>query len=339
MPRPDRSRPMPVKHWSRAGLMLTDWCCASCACCYANCSPGRGRWMTVEQAVGIWQDLAAASPHGCRVHLTGGEVFGRYDLLLEVCRTAHAQGLELEAVETNGFWADAPSLVRSRLAELDAAGMGRLVISADPFHQQYVPIERPRLLAAVAEDALGRSRVRVRWADWLAEGFDTAQLSRWRRDEVFAEYAAGGRDRLVGRAAEALTGRLKLKPPSEYDDNPCGNRLLRGRHVHVAPGGEIWPATCVGIVAGNALREGVSAVWKALSEQAEQAAVIGPLSVRGPVALLDEACQADCRVLSCGYASKCHLCYRLRQALRLAGRHDQRLGPAEVYGAAEPAGP
>jgi hypothetical protein len=94
--------------------------------------------------------------------------------------------------------------VRERLAALDAAGMGRLTISADPYHQQFVPIARVRLAAAVAEEVLGAARVRVRWRDWLAEGFDTGDLDAARRQEVFAAWLARGRERLSGRAAVEL---------------------------------------------------------------------------------------------------------------------------------------
>ena len=75
---------MPVKYWSRAGLMLTDWCNAACACCYANCDGRGSRWMAPDEVLAIWADLIAAAPGGCRVHLTGGEVFGRFEYLLDV---------------------------------------------------------------------------------------------------------------------------------------------------------------------------------------------------------------------------------------------------------------
>ena len=97
---------MPVKYWSFAGIMLTYWCSARCRCCYLCCSPDRHERMTAEQAVEVWRQLRAASPHGCRVHLTGGEPFGDWELLIDVCRRAAREGLQpLEKVETNAFWA------------------------------------------------------------------------------------------------------------------------------------------------------------------------------------------------------------------------------------------
>jgi hypothetical protein len=327
--------PMPVKYWSRAGLMLTDWCNAACACCYASCGPAGRTWMSVAAAVGIWRDLLEASPHGCRVHLTGGEVFGRFDYLLELCRAAQSEGLgPLEAIETNGYWAEDPADVRQRLEALDAAGMGRLTVSTDPYHQRHVPIERVRLLVRIAEQILGPNRVRVRFRDWLADGFDLIDMPQHQVEEAFTRYATGGRERLTGRAAEGLDGEMPLKTAAEFDDKPCRERILRGRHVHSAPTGEIWPATCVGIVVGNALDRPARDIWADLNAEFDRLAVVGELSRRGPVGLLEAARDHGFVPRPEGYAGKCQLCFHLRRHLRRSGAYAAALGPADVYAGA-----
>ena len=328
---------MPVKHWGRAGLMLTDWCNAACACCYACCGPAGQTWMSLEEALRVWQGLVQASPHGCRVHLTGGEAFGRYDHLLAVCQAAARAGLgPLEAVETNGFWAADEALVRRRLAELSAAGMGRLTVSADPYHQQFVPIDRVRALARVAGEVLGSHRVRIRWTDWLSQGFNTDNIPAPKRRELFAQYAAAGRDRITGRAAWELGGLLALKPLGELDDNPCGDRLLRSRGVHVAPTGEVWLATCIGVAAGNALNRPVASLWRELADGWARHPVIGPLSQSGPVGLLASVGEGFVPNPS-GYHTKCHLCFELRRHLARRRELAEWIGPGGVYGLTEPA--
>ncbi|HUS46568.1 MAG TPA: radical SAM protein, partial [Phycisphaerae bacterium] len=205
MPRANRSEPMPVRYWSSAGLLITYRCNARCASCYLCCGPERDEQMTVESAVAIWQGLIQASPHGCKVHVSGGEPFTDWPLLIEICRAARRAGLgPLVKVETNAFWAADDQIVRQYVTALDDAGMAKLCISVDPYHQQYVPLERARLAAAVAEELLGAGRVQVRWRDWLDGGFGTGSLSPADRRGVFAEYAARGRDRFNGRAAESL---------------------------------------------------------------------------------------------------------------------------------------
>ena len=64
--------------WEYAGLLLTYWCNARCACCYVYGGPDRGGSMSVDTAVSLWRSLdRLASQHGkrMRIHLSGGEPF------------------------------------------------------------------------------------------------------------------------------------------------------------------------------------------------------------------------------------------------------------------------
>jgi organic radical activating enzyme len=346
MPNYQGKAPMPVKYWSFAGIMLTCWCSARCACCYLCCSPDRREEMTVDEALEVWRQLGEASPRGCRVHLTGGEPFGNWERLIEVCRQGARMGLgPLEKVETNGFWADDESVIRSRLRELDQAGMEMLGISADPYHQQFVPIERCRTLARVAAEVLGPQRVQVRWRDWLEEGCDTSDLSAPERKDLFARYALRGRERLCGRAAQRVACDLPQKPPEEFADKPCRNSLLRGRHVHVAPGGLVMPGTCAGILLGRIGPDySASKLWQSLTQNLSSRPIVATLAESGPVGLLERA-KALGFAPRPGYGGKCHLCWDIRRFL--AGRGDveparvqvesgtasvgEELGPAWLY--------
>lgn len=322
---------MPVKHWSFAGLVLTYWCPARCASCYLCCSPARREEMSVEQALGVWESLATASPHGCRVHLTGGDPFGDWPRLIEICRRAHASGLRtLDKVETNAFWAVDRGEAVERLRALDAAGMGTLGISADPYHQQFVPIERCRTLASAAEEVLGAARVQVRWRDWLAEGIDTSAMEEPARAELFARYARGGRDRYNGRAATTLAPAALCKSAGELADMPCREALLRSRHIHVDGGGMVMPGTCAGLVLGRLDIDApdVAGLWRRIEADWSRRPIVGTLADRGPAGLLERAVAAGHRPQE-AYAGKCHLCWAVRSAL-LAG-HGDELGPEWMY--------
>lgn len=339
---------MAIKHWSFAGLILTYWCNARCQSCYLSCGPergGAGDEMSVDSALAVWAGLAAACPHGCRIHLSGGEPFGDWPRLLEICRRAHQAGLSipggagpLEKVETNAFWAESAEIVRSRVVALAELGMRKFAISADPYHQQFVPIERCRLAASIAEDVLGADRVQVRWRDWLADGFDTHTISPQQRSEVFARYAAAGRDRYNGRAARALAEDIDLaqcKTVAELADMPCRESLLRGRHVHIDGAMRVMPGTCAGIVLGqlppmHSGRLDVASVWQELLRTHEQRPIVGCLARAGPVGLLELARPMGF-VPRKAYASKCQLCWEVRTFL--AGRHfaPQELCPSWLY--------
>ncbi|NQU76780.1 MAG: hypothetical protein HQ546_10760 [Planctomycetes bacterium] len=286
----------------------------------------------MDRAADIWADLIDASPHGCQIHLTGGEVFGRFEHLLAVCAEGQRRGLQgLQAVETNAFWATSVEVIRSRLTALDDLGIGRLTISTDPYHQQYVSIDQPRLLAEIGKEVLGHQRVRIRWEDWLNEGYSTDHMSQDALHQVFIDYAARGRDRFTGRAVDGLDAKTSLKPASAFDGDHCGQRLLRGKHVHISPTGEVWPTTCVGITVGNALDQPISQIWAALNEPALQGPIVGPLIASGPCSLLALSEQRGYSPRAQGYASKCQLCYDVRRHLHQLPELARFLAPASVY--------
>ncbi len=293
----------------------------------------------MDEALRLWRELIEASPHGCRVHLTGGEAFGQWDRLIELCRRAKAERLgPLANVETNAFWATDERIVRDRLAALDAAGMDKFVISADPYHQQYVPIDRPRLAARVAEDVLTPARVQVRWRDWLADGADTSSMAEADRRELFSRYAADGRDRMNGRATGQLAPAIADKSLADLAGQPCREAILRNRQVHVGPGGWIMPGVCAGIVIGRAgPRRSVGDCWRRLADDHASRPVLGALASGGPVGLLPLATEAGFTPAD-RYAGKCHLCWSIRLHLHSRGLFPQELGPAELYRSAMPVG-
>jgi hypothetical protein len=322
---------MPVKYWSFAGLLMTYWCDARCASCYLNCGPDRTEWLDPDRGAAFWEGLVAASAQGCRVHLTGGEPFGRWELLIGLCRRAKEQGLgPLEKVETNASWGVGEKLVRDRLAALDDAGMHKLVVSTDPYHQEFVPIERARLLARVAEDVLGAHRIQVRWRDWLARGFDTGRLAERERNRLFAQYASAGRDRQNGRAADRLAPLLPARPAREYANQPCSEALLRSRHVHVGPDGLVMPGVCAGIVLGRLGPDSAADVWRRLDAEHDARPIVSTLAREGPVGLLPGAAAAGFAPAA-GYADKCHLCWDVRRFFVREGMHLEELGPAWAY--------
>jgi hypothetical protein len=192
----------------------------------------------------------------------------------------------------------------------------------------------------VAEEVLGPERVLVRWADWLAEGTDPADLPPARREALLAEWAARGRDRLAGRAAGRLPARLELHPPAAFADTPCRDAILRSRHVHVDAGGLLCPGTCAGLVLGRASdAASIGRLWAELDEAfgRERPPADGPfelvalLAEAGPVALMRRARAEGYPPRTEGYAGKCHLCWHVRRWLFDRSLAGDRLGPAEVY--------
>ncbi len=330
---PDRRDHLAV--WEYAGLMLTYWCNARCAFCYVYSGPDRGGDMSRDDAIRLWRELdELARAHGktMRIHLAGGEPTGDWPRLVSIIRAARDAGLtRLEKVETNAFWATSDGLTRARLELLDALGMERLIISADVYHQEFIPVERVERCVRMAREVLGRGRLIVRWWDFYQQPVETRRLDDAERARAFQAALTRHQDRLAGRAAERLTDFFPLRPAAAFAGENCIGEVLHSRHVHIDPYGNIFPGVCAGIILGNAAERSVSEVWRSLAETWPAHPVVGPVVRGGSFELMRAAEQLGYTERPEGYANKCHLCSHVRQFLLDHGHWPAAVGPAECY--------
>ncbi len=321
--------------WEFAGLLLTYWCNARCAFCYVYGGPDRGGEMPVADAVKLWAGLdRLAARHGkqMRIHLSGGEPFGDWPRLASTVRTARDAGLiPPEKIETNAFWATDDDRTRAWLELADALGLGTLVVSTDVYHQEFVPIERVRRCVQIGRKVLGRGRVRVRWWESLHEPMDLRGLSPVEKQRAYRVALQRHKDRLSGRAAGRLALLLARYPAEHFKDQHCAEEVLRSRHVHVDPYGNVFPGVCNGIILGNALKQGVEGVWQGLSGRWRENPVVEAVVTGGSFELMERAKTFGYGELPGGYANKCHLCTHVRQFLVDEGRWPEFVGPPECY--------
>ena len=236
-----------------AGLLPTDWCSARCRHCYVQAGPEGARWMTVEAAAGHLAALARLGVEADEVHIGGGEPFGDFDRLLAIVRAARDAGLAgVGYVETNGYWATSEKVVRERLTALAAAGMRQISLSADPYHQEFVPPECVQLLYATAREVLGPGGVRVRRWKWLREARNVAAMTDAERTALLTEFLRRYPERMSGRAADELAPLAPRVAPDALPADGCRAAILESGHVHVDPDGWVYPGTCAGLVLGRA---------------------------------------------------------------------------------------
>lgn len=340
--------------WDRAGLMLTYWCNARCRFCYVNCSPEYTHWADDRTVLSWYRSICTMarteSDGPARIHLTGGEPFGNFELVCRVLSGIRAEQLDpLEKLETNAFWAtdyDRTVEILTRLAQL---GLQLLAISADEYHQEYVPIERVRLAASVAAAILGPDAVRVRWWDHI-EDTCNGECTTCTSTSTGTAPQWNPRDRLTGRAATHIAPTQPLYPLAHFEDQNCRRGLLRSRHIHIDPHGWIMPGTCSGILVGHvgtaedcpdqlATRtvhdtdaddadDTVYGQWQRLRDSWRNRPVFSALATGGPVALASLATGHGFVGHNGRYASKCHACTVIRQFLCERGLYSDELGPA-----------
>jgi hypothetical protein len=324
--------------WTFAGILLTYWCNARCPFCYVCCGPDATEWVDPLDAVRWWQELdemARRLGKTVKIHLTGGEPFGKWPVLLEVAARAHEKGLTagggFQKVETNAYWATDAGIVQERLAALDRLGMQKLVVSTDPFHQMFVAPERVRTCVETARRVLGPQRVQARWLDWYDHMQDLRNVPPGQTYELFREAITQHRERLTGRAAAEVAPLLPGLPVDSYVGQACDRPILGSRHVHIDPYGNVLAGTCTGVLLGNARDRPLHAIWADLAELSNLHPLLSQLIEGGPHALLPYARPLGFEPRPAGYASKCHLCSHIRQFLYENQRFAGTLGPRECY--------
>ena len=285
--------------------------------------------MTVDDVLTYWKGLEAMAGPAAKVHLTGGEAFANWPALLAILQAAHAQGLYAHEVETNAFWCTEPHQVRQRCLQLNQLNLGRLVVSCDLYHQRYIPFERVKMLVQIAKDVLGDHRVRVRWRDFFANPVDISDLSPQQSRQAYRRAWHSHHDRLTGRAAEEIAPLLEMHDLDTYAGQNCRKSLLASRHVHIDPSGNVLPGACSGLVVGNARQNTLPQLWDLLLSGEDQ--ILQTLVQQGPHGLVSIGAQLGYQPDQDGFASKCHLCTKVRRFLWDTGKFAPTIGPQQCY--------
>ncbi|MCM1176016.1 MAG: radical SAM protein [Blautia sp.] len=118
---------------------LTDKCNAQCSVCCLFCSPENN---AVLDSSLVKSYIRQAKEMGTvrLISFTGGEALMCPGELRECVRYAHQMGFEVSLV-TNGFWGADYRKGFALMESLLQDGLNRITISADKFHQEYIPIQ------------------------------------------------------------------------------------------------------------------------------------------------------------------------------------------------------
>lgn len=112
------------------GIQVTNRCNMTCEHCITSSGPredGELGWDDIEPAI------RGAAPYVDGVCVTGGEPLLRRELTLAIIRLTRELGL-VASIVTNGSWARSPSAAQQTVADLADAGLDRLAVSYDRFH-------------------------------------------------------------------------------------------------------------------------------------------------------------------------------------------------------------
>lgn len=134
--------------YNTQGIRVTNVCNLTCDHCITDSSPhARGdlEWSRIEGAI------RSAAPYVDGVCVTGGEPLLRRETTMRVIRLTRALGLG-RSIVTNGYWARDGSEAARVFSELEDAGLDRLAVSFDRFHDRLVSSSSLNTLLATGAD-------------------------------------------------------------------------------------------------------------------------------------------------------------------------------------------
>jgi len=297
-----------------SGIITNYVCTAACRHCMFASAPHLSKeYISAEMAEKLAVLLQEAGTRS--VHIGGGEPFMNFDALTTLISTLRHHGVGIDYIETNAFWCSDDDFIKERLSKLKALGVETIMVSVDPFHIEFVPLERPirlcRMLRTCGFDYfIWKERyLRSLWnldhSRTCSQEELKAALGEKYISETASEYGLG----MNGRAlfiADSLYPRRAAE--AWLSDVPCSS-LGDTSHCHLDLYGNIVPSGCPGISADarDYLEENFPA---------ELYPVLYRLTSGGIRALYEYACSKGFVPIPQGYPSRCALCYAMRKYLR-----------------------
>ncbi len=295
------------------GIITNYYCSSRCRHCVYNSSPHWPKdYMTAELADEIFSTLRKL---GCyAVHIGGGEPLLNPKALLPILKSAENHGIHIEYIETNASWFKDIKSAGDLLTELKSRNVNTLLISIDPFHNEYVPFCKVKGLI----EACHKFGIEV--FPWLMDFWsplDAMEDTRTHRLEDYERLFGTGYTlqllrkyplNLKGRALNTFKKYLKTFSVKEILQRSAPCMELTGvHHFHIDLYGNFIPQSCPGL--SIALRD------LAKGAAPEKYPVIHALYTTGIKGLYDLAAREYGFVAKESYAGKCDLCHDIRRYL------------------------
>ncbi|MBL7219579.1 MAG: hypothetical protein ISS69_05670 [Phycisphaerae bacterium] len=315
------------------GVMLTYRCTNKCKHCLYRCSPQQvDTWMSLDLAEQVFAAMAR-EPQLRDVHIAGGEATLKMDLLADVIALAVRMGVSLSYLETNAMWCTDGDTARESFLRLARAGLPGVLVSASPYHNEFVPFVRTQTCVEAAIDVFGRGGVIV----WIPQLYQALAQMPADRTNTLAEFchAAGLSDEIGavgriyglipgGRVLDELRDCYPARPAEDFSSCRCDGELYNTSHFHIDPFGNLFTGLCPGIAAGK-----IGDLHPQIT--AENHPVFWHLATGGPCALMQWARDHhNYQPQRDAYISKCDLCTDIRRHLHALGGFEE-IAPDTFY--------
>jgi MoaA/NifB/PqqE/SkfB family radical SAM enzyme len=292
-------------------ILLTYQCNYECEHCFVWGSPRQTGVFTLIQLENVYQQALELGTVR-KIYYEGGEAFLYYPILVKAVARAKELGF-WTGIVSNNYWATNVEDATEWLRPLVEAGLDTIELSTDLFHgnEMETPESRNALAAAYQLGLITASTICI----------DPPSGYRNPSESKPGEPVTSGGVMYRGRAAEMLVVGLPRQPWEAFTTCPYEDLANPGR-IHLDPLGNLH--LCQGVVMGNLFQQPLKQIVQEYDPSTHP--IVGPLLEGGPARLVQNY-HFDCRD---GYVDACHLCYTVRQALRV--RFPEQLGPDQMYG-------
>ncbi len=296
-----------------SGIITNYNCTAACRHCMFASSPDRPHeYITAETSAKLASLLKEAGTR--EVHIGGGEPFMNFPALCTLIEELNKNKISISYIETNGFWGKDENLIKERLLKLRSLGVGAVMVSLDPFHMEFVPLDNVlRLLKALY-------KMEFDYFIWKEEYYE--ELMYYSRSTPYSHEEIKeilGKDYVVKTAEEygvGMNGRALSIAGEIYPNRPAEAFLtLRPchsqpdiMHCHLDLYGNIVPSGCPGIAAE-------ARDYLSCNVTEDKYPVYGRLINGGVEALYRYAVDKGFVPDPEGYPTRCTLCYAMRSYL------------------------
>jgi len=313
-----------------SGGLITNYNCTSrCAHCLYACGPNRPKDFITPQRARIY--LRTMKRMGCAsIHIGGGEPFLDPEGLAYTLEAASLEGVPIEYVETNSSWFRSAEEATELLYDLKKLGLTTLLISISPFHNQYIPLRKPREVM----EACRSTGVRI--FPWIMDFWADIEVFEANKPHSLASYkerfGLGYLRQLPQRYWIHLGGRAVGLYAGLYDpvplrrildqSGPC-RELSDTSHFHIDLYGAYIPGLCAGL-AFNQRFLGDTA-------PSDLYPILTMLYSSGVGELYRWAVEETGYEPKPAYLNKCHLCLDIRRALFSRGWRSADIRPEGFY--------
>ncbi|MBQ1195161.1 MAG: radical SAM protein [Clostridia bacterium] len=240
-----------LKNLKKIEFVITYACTGRCK----HCSEGdhKSCGVHIDPAIAADAVKKIASAYDVKTVMTfGGEPLLYPESVYAVMRAAKESGVAHRQIITNGYFSKNEERIREVVRCLAEAGVNDLRLSADAFHQEYIPLEPVKLFAAEAKNAGIPIRIQPAWLVSREDGNEYNLKTK----EIIAEFAPLGIEEADGNVIFPEGNALKYfaeyftdtAPENPYVEDPADVRCLSFDPDGAVLGGNVFKTDILEII-------------------------------------------------------------------------------------------